>query len=166
MQPALAWTYAPRPGALPVGSACTPPSERRTRRIRSALPASSLQATQVLVGPRRSTPCPGPTRPSADLPRNGEELRAFANRLFGLAWFDVDPIAGQLRGEAGVLTVAADGEGQLSSRHQHRGGAGDAGDRHPLDLFGAERRRHENLRVLRPRDQGPPRVGRPGPNPS
>src|SRR5207237_714579 len=39
MQPALAWRYAPRPGALPVGSACTPPSEGRNRRIRSALPA-------------------------------------------------------------------------------------------------------------------------------
>src|SRR5207245_6084402 len=107
---------------------------------------------QVLVGPRRSTPCPGPTRPSADLPRNGEELRAFANGLFGLAWFDVDPIAGQLRGEAGVLTVAADGEGQLSSRHQHRGGAGDAVDRHPLDLRRAERRRHESLGIIRPRN--------------
>src|SRR5439155_11816355 len=127
----------------------------------SALPASSRQATQVLTGPFRSgrsrdaspAPSPGPSRPSADLPMNVEELRAFDNWWgFCVAWFDVDPVAGQLGGEAGVLTVAADGEGQLSSRHQHRGGAGDAVDRHPLDLCGAERRRHESLGIIRPRN--------------
>src|SRR2546428_9488239 len=97
-------------------------------------------------------------RPAGNV--SGEELRAFAKWGFCVAWFDVDPVAGQLGGEAGILTVAADGEGQLSSRHQHPGGARERVDRHPLGPCQAEGRPQQNLPVIPPRDEGPPLAGR------
>src|SRR5438874_13746420 len=100
-----AWTYAPRPGSRPDRSSTTEPSGRRTKRTSVPLPASSRQATQVLIG-GRFTGC----------------------RTFPVARLDVDPKARQLGGEARVLAVAPDGQRQLAARHEHRGGTVDAVD--------------------------------------
>src|SRR5258708_23298795 len=122
------WRYAPRPGRRPVASTTTPPSERRTRRTSWRLPASSRQATQVLTGCRRASP----------------------TVLVRLAGLDVDPVAGQLRSQPGVLPVAADRERELAARHEHRRRAGHAVDGHPVGPCRAERRRDKGLRILRP----------------
>src|SRR5207244_13327875 len=84
------------------------PSGRRTPRISSRLPASCRQATHVLTGP---APSPALGR---DFPLNGEGSCTFANRLaIAVAGLDVDPEAGELRGQARVLPIAADREREL-----------------------------------------------------
>src|SRR2546427_10212276 len=58
-------------------------------------------------------------RPAGNV--SGEELRAFAKWGFCVAWFDVDPVAGQLGGEAGLRTAAAVGQVARSPPHQPPG---------------------------------------------
>src|SRR5437899_163575 len=97
-------------------------------RISSPLPASSRQETQVLTG----------------------RCLGFCSRV-ALAGFDVDAVSRQLGGEAGVLPVAADRQGQLVAGHEHGRGASHAIDRHPSTLAGP---RAAATKVSESSDQG------------
>ncbi len=140
--PASGCRCAPRPGAPPRRSGtttCAVGYPSATTRTRSVMLARRLQPTQVRTGVDRPWPlsCRPCSRSARDISLSlaeapaGQRTRTRAEcglgnpvqRRRGGVGADVDPPAGEPRGEARVLTLFADRQGQLVVGDDHACGA-------------------------------------------